>query len=457
LNRLRNRLILVFVLATLLPLGLTLWTALDLIKVSSSPRLDLNQLSQSLETTGKLLYQESKEALRHDAAAGRIPAEHLTPAQAQEFWAGGQAEQFELAGEGENRLDYYVRSGEEVLRYSRPMGLRMGDLASQIAQTHQVLDFDLRGGLSRTLLAVAGVLWLAAIGTLVFLAARISHPVQKLTEGLGLVAAGDLSARVPAGGSDEIGEALNAFNHMAAQLQQARERLIHLTRLATWQALARKMAHEVKNSLTPIRLTTEEIASRRGDTDTAFLDQAAQIVADEVNTLERRVRAFSEFASEPPVIPAEIDVNAMVEERVCFLKLAHPEVAYELRLAPDCPSAVADPDLVKGVLTNLLENAAEAAKPGGTVMTRTSLNGETLLVEVHDSGPGLSAQARSTLFEPTISFKKGGMGLGLSIARRSALLCGGDLETLPGELGGAAFRLSLGRASMTATANGSGV
>ena len=438
-------------LATLLPLGLTLWTALDLIKVSSSPRLDLSELSSSLESTGRLLYQQSEEALRRDAAEGRVVAEHLTPGEAQDFWNSRAPQEFELAGEGGSRLDYYVRSGGEVLRYSRPMGLRMDDLTKEIAQTHQVLDVDLRRGLSRTLLAVASVLWLAAIGALVFLAARISRPVRKLTQGLGLVASGDLSARVPAGGSDEIGEALNAFNHMAGQLQQARDRLIHLTRLATWQALARKMAHEVKNSLTPIRLTTEEIASRRGATDAAFLDQAAQIVADEVNTLERRVRAFSEFASEPPVAPAEIDVNAMVEERVCFLKLAHPEVVYELRLDPGCPAAVADPDLVKGVLTNLLENAAEAAKPGGTVMTRTSGAGGKLAVEVHDSGPGLSAQARSSLFEPTISFKKGGMGLGLSIARRSALLCGGDLETLPGELGGAAFRLSLGRSHTNGT------
>jgi two-component system, NtrC family, nitrogen regulation sensor histidine kinase NtrY len=442
-NRLRNRLILVFVLATLVPLGLTLWTTLDLIDRSFAPLIDLGALSGSLETTGRLLYQQSSETLRRDAAGGRIPAQHLTPAQAQSFWDGGAADQVELAGDGGSRLDYYVRGNGEVLLYSRPMGLKMADLTEQIKRTHGVLDLDLRRGLSRTLLAVAGVLWLAALGLLVFLAARISRPVQRLTEGLGRVAAGDLSVRVPAGGSDEIGAALNAFNHMAGQLQQARQRLIQVTRLATWQALARKMAHEVKNSLTPIRLTTEEIVSRRGDTDAAFLEQAAQIVADEVNTLERRVRAFSEFASEPPVVPAEIDVNAMLEERVCFLKPAHPEVVYELRLAPELPRAVADPDLVKGVLTNLLENAAQAVKPGGVVMTRTSAVGGTLAVEVHDSGPGLSAQARSSLFEPTISFKKGGMGLGLSIARRSALLCGGDLETLEGELGGAAFRLSL--------------
>jgi nitrogen fixation/metabolism regulation signal transduction histidine kinase len=279
--------------------------------------------------------------------------------------------------------------------------------------------------------------------------------VQRLTQGLSRVAAGDLSTRVPPGGGDEIGAALEAFNHMAGQLQQARERLIHLTRLAAWQALAHKMAHEVKNSLTPIRLTMEEIVSRRGAVDDLFLGQASQIVADEVNTLERRVRAFSEFASEPPVSPSEIDVNAMVEERVSFLKSAHPEVAYRLRLAPDQPSAVADPDLIKGVLTNLLENAAEAARQGGTVMVSTGVEGERIAVEVHDSGPGLSAQARSTLFEPSISFKKGGMGLGLSIARRSAVLCGGELETLGSELGGAAFRLSLAHSNGTGGNGGS--
>jgi C4-dicarboxylate-specific signal transduction histidine kinase len=80
------------------------------------------------------------------------------------------------------------------------------------------------------------------------------------------------------------------------------------------------------------------------------------------------------------------------------------------------------------------------------VLASTSIEGSKLNIDVHDSGPGLSTQARLTLFEPTISFKKGGMGLGLSIARRSALLCGGDLQAVDGELGGAAFRFVLGSA-----------
>ncbi len=452
-NQLRRRLILIFLLATVVPLGLTLWTSLRLLdrSLALAPLAQLDAVSESLKNTGRELYQQARESLRQDVEANRIPGRLLTPAEAKAFLESGANESYEIAGQHGNRLDYYVRregkEGTEVWVYSRPMGIAMEDLTAQYAAARKALggpgERDLRRGFSRTLLVIAAALWLSALAALILLAAHISRPVQQLTQGLQRVAAGDLSARVPAAGTDEIGAALLAFNHMADQLQQARERLILITRLASWQALARKMAHEVKNSLTPIRLTMEEIVSRRGSTDSAFLEQAAQIVADEVNTLERRVRAFSEFAAEPPVLPSEIDVNALLEERISFLKGAHPEVFYQVNLAPDHPRAVADPDLIKGVLTNLLENAAEAACAGGTVMARTALAGEKLNIEVHDSGPGLSAQAQASLFEPTISFKKGGMGLGLSIARRGAILCGGDLQALQGELGGAGFRVVL--------------
>jgi two-component system, NtrC family, nitrogen regulation sensor histidine kinase NtrY len=450
-NRLRTRLIAVFLLATLLPLGLTLWTSLSLLQHSLelAPLNELDAVSKSLQQTGHEYYLQACESLRRDAAAGLIEARQLTPSEAQAFRESGSPD-FELAGDHGDHLNYYVALKGVTVRYARQLPVPMEDLTRQIREAHRALEtsglWDFRRGFSRTLLLISALLWLAALAALVFLAARISRPVRQLTQGLERVAAGDLSTRVPEEGSGEIAAAMQAFNRMASQLQHAQERLIHVTRLASWQALARKMAHEVKNSLTPIRLTMEEIVSRQGASDSAFLEQAAQIVADEVNTLEKRVRAFSEFSAEPPVLPAEIDVNALVEERVSFLKNAHPQVIYQMNLAPDRPTAVADPDLIKGVLTNLLENAAEAARPGGTVLARTARSGEQLNIEVHDSGPGLSQQAQSSLFEPTISFKKGGMGLGLSIARRSALLCGGDLQMLTGELGGAAFRIILAAA-----------
>ena len=119
------------------------------------------------------------------------------------------------------------------------------------------------------------------------------------------------------------------------------------------------------------------------------------------------------------------------------------EVTYDLELDANLPAALADRDHVKGTLTNLLENAAEAAGSGGHVLGRTFASDGHVCIEVHDSGPGLSEDASRTLFEPTITFKKGGMGLGLSIARKNALLCGGDLMLIDGRLGGAGFRVVL--------------
>lgn len=454
-NRLRNRLIAVFVLATLVPLGLTFWVTQDLLQRSFdlAPVRELDSVSTALKDTGRELYQQTRDVLKRDAMSGAIKPEHLRPSQAQAFWDRGDADSFELAGENRDRLDYYVRGKDEILRYSRPMGLSMSGLTREYAEARRVVEQsggrDLRRGFSWTLFVVVGAVWCLSLAALIYLAHRVSEPVRKLTQGLERVAAGDLSVRVPEGASDEVGAAMTAFNHMAAQSEIARKRLVQVTRLESWQAVARKMAHEVKNSLTPIRLNMEEIASRNGRVDPAYLEQASQIVVDEVNTLERRVRAFSHFASEPPVLLEEIELNGLLEERVAFLKSAHPEVDYELSLAPETLTAVADADLIKGVLTNLLENAAQAAGAGGRVVARTATSGAARTIEVHDTGPGLNPQARASLFEPAISFKKGGMGLGLSIARRSAVLCGGDLQEIPGELGGAAFRVVLGSGPKT--------
>jgi len=192
------------------------------------------------------------------------------------------------------------------------------------------------------------VIWVVALLALVYFAHRVSHPIQQLTTGLSQVAAAIWTAALRLFVTTKSGAAIQAFNNMADELKQSQERLVYVTRLESWQALARKMAHEVKNSLTAIRLTMEEIAARQTGPGSEFYEQAAQIVVDEVMGLERRVRAFSEFASEPPVAPKSLDINSLLEERIAFLRTAHPDIVYSVRLAPDDPKAYADEDLVKG-------------------------------------------------------------------------------------------------------------
>jgi nitrogen fixation/metabolism regulation signal transduction histidine kinase len=456
-NRLRNRLILVFLAAILAPLAATIWITTSFMQqtIDSAAIARVGSLSKSLQTAGHDLYQRAKADLQKGAKDGSIAptvydAAHreVWPVSVKEFFTAGDHDAFSLAGPEGNRLDYLVRDGERVQVYSTKLGdTGMNQLDREIRDSGSLVraveDNDIPRGFRLTYLLLAAMIWIVALIALVYIAGRISHPIQSLTAGLGRVAAGDLTARVPPSRDDEVGNAILAFNHMADRLQETTERLVTLRQLAGWQMLARKMAHEVKNSLTPIRLTVEEMLARHDDRDRAFVEQATQIVVDEIETLERRIRAFSQFAAEPPVKPAPLDVNALVEERVAFLKTSHPEVSYECKLGGQLPHALADPDLVKGILTNLLENAAEAAGSGGRILGTTAATADRVAFEVHDSGPGLSEQARASLFQPTISFKKRGMGLGLSIARRSALLSGGDIVVVKGELGGAGFRVLL--------------
>jgi two-component system, NtrC family, nitrogen regulation sensor histidine kinase NtrY len=456
-KRLRDRLIVLFLIATVAPLAATIWLTTSLLERSLryATTRELDQLSRALEDTGREYYQLSRESLRRDALSGAVPPERYVigargqwPEEVRQFWESGQAERFYLSGAEGDRLNYLARRSGAVLAWSRPMGaVAMEQLRRQYMDARKLVEAgsgrDLRRGFILTFLVLALGAWLVALALLMFFAARVSGPIDDLTGGLSRLASGDLMARVGTDRDDEVGQAILAFNHMAEQLEHQRARLIYLTQLASWQALARKMAHELKNSLTPIRLTMEEMQARAGDGDRLFPAQAAEIVIDEVDSLERRVRAFSEFAAEPPVRAQSLDLNSQVEERASFLGSAHPEVVYDLRLAPELPPAFADADLVKGILTNLLENAAEAAGAGGKVLVSTAQTDGKLAVEVHDSGPGLSEMAHKSLFEPTISFKKHGMGLGLSIARKSALLSGGDIFLVRGELGGAAFRVLL--------------
>jgi two-component system, NtrC family, nitrogen regulation sensor histidine kinase NtrY len=458
-NRLRNRLIIAFLAATVIPLAATLWITTSLLdrSLAFTTTKELDELSKSLEQTAREFYQQARENLKSDAATSRVSPVQYTaaqretwPAPIKEFRDSTEAERFASAGRSGERLDYLVRHGADVWVYSRELGnIRMQEISDQYRRAREIVadarERDLRRGLTFTFIILAVAVWFVALVSLIYLAHRISRPIQQLTGGLSELASGNLQVRLNAEGNDETGRAIRAFNNMAGQLRQSRERLVYLTQIASWQMMGRKMAHELKNSLTPIRLAVEEIAARQTEADRRFMDRAVQIVVDEIETLERRVRAFSEFSSEPSAHPSTLDVNSLVKERVSFLRPCHVGVTYTARLAESCPQAFADADQVKGILTNLLENAAEAAGSGGQVLSVTAAVDSHVLVEIHDSGPGLSEEASRSLFEPTITFKKRGMGLGLSIARKSALLNGGDIMRVESELGGAGFRVVLPR------------
>ena len=415
-RRLRDKLLLLFLFATLVPMGATLYVAERLLSQSLdlAPIAELEESAARLESSGRRLYQTSRLLL------------------------------IERAGcEGPVHLD-----GDDMIlecggkSFQTPVAL--GQLQATLVHSREVVaahrDRDLKRGFFVTLGLVAGSIWLVALVCLLYFTTRVTRPIRRLTGALREFAAGKRVA-LEVDGRDEVAEAIVSFNDMSRQIERSRETLLYFTRLESWQTLARKMAHEVKNSLTPIRLTVEEMMSRSHPDERAFFEQAGQIVTDEVQTLERRVRAFGELSSEPPLELAALDIDALVEERIAFLRAAHPEVIYRKELRGE--AATADADLLKGILTNLLENAAHAVGRGGVIRVATQARGGAVEITVEDSGPGLSLLARESLFQPTISFKRGGMGLGLSIAKRGAMLMGGDLDLVDSTLGGAGFRITI--------------
>ena len=377
-HRLRNRLIAAFLAATALPLAATVWVSMSLLDRSFAYAVtpEMDRLTRALESTTRELYRRERDALLLEARNGlQVSATYASeeasrwPEQVLAFWESGEPERVQLADPGGHDLHYMVRRDAGVDVFRRALqGVELQEVSKLLTSARERLGMDeerdLRRGFTFTLfLLIAGV-WVVSLAPLLFLASRISRPIQQLTEGLTDVAAGHMDRRVPTSRRDEVGRAIRAFNDMAGQLQQSRERLVYLTQVSSWQTVARKTAHELKKSLTPIRLTVEEILARTPHTDRAFMEQAAQIVIGEIETLERRVRAFSEFASEPEARAESIPVGTLVAERIALLRPGHPTLDYVVQLGPDVGDVWASPDLVKWILTNLLENAADAAGPG---------------------------------------------------------------------------------------------
>ncbi|MBU2518739.1 MAG: HAMP domain-containing protein, partial [Proteobacteria bacterium] len=194
-------------------------------------------------------------------------------------------------------------------------------------------------------------------------------------------------------------------------------------RMAAWREVARRIAHEVKNPLTPIKLSAQRLMRRYGgqvpEGDTVF-DECTRTIVQQVEELRRLVNEFSTFARLPAANPAPADLTTIAADAVSLFKSAHPEVSLEMEVESKIPIFELDREQMSRVLINLLDNAVAAvqkSEPPRQVVLRLSYDEILNMVrlEVEDSGPGVSPEDKIRLFEPYFSTKKGGTGLGLTI------------------------------------------
>ncbi|GAB4271892.1 MAG: ATP-binding protein [Deferrisomatales bacterium] len=201
--------------------------------------------------------------------------------------------------------------------------------------------------------------------------------------------------------------------------------LVRAQRAQAWQEVARRIAHEIKNPLTPVQLSAQRLRRRYAPlletAEGTVLDEATRTIVDQVEGLRRLVDEFSRFAKMPECRPEVDDLNRLVEEAVSLFRPVHPSIRFDVHLEPDLPAVEVDAEQVKRALVNLLDNAVHALTgcPDPRIEVRTEHAPHTASVRlvVADNGPGVSPEARDRLFEPYFSTKKGGTGLGLAIVK----------------------------------------
>jgi nitrogen fixation/metabolism regulation signal transduction histidine kinase len=321
-------------------------------------------------------------------------------------------------------------------------------------QTSYVLAFALLLGITIAL----------AIGVGAFLAQNVSGRVGELSRATKLVAAGDLRIRVPVRGNDELADLARAFNSMLSEVADSRARIEYLQRIAAWQEMARRLAHEIKNPLTPIQLAVQEVHRRCPNDDPSFkklLDSTLEIVEDEVGTLRRLVGEFSDFARLPRAELERADLSSFLGEQRDRLTLhdderSDAEVPIDLvrgresgaelsfELPADPAWALVDRQMLRRALINLIQNAMQALADGpGKIKIKLARGGDYYTLDVEDSGPGIPVAARETVFDPYVTTKHDGTGLGLAIVKKIAIEHGGTVTAGQSELGGALIRIRI--------------
>jgi signal transduction histidine kinase len=315
-----------------------------------------------------------------------------------------------------------VRAGERETILTVPLTTRQQEIEREIA------DVDRR----IVLATLAFILIGAAIGYT--MAERIADPVNRLTRATGRIARGDLDARIALTSSDELGRLVEAFNSMASDLLRQRTELERTHRLEAWAEMARQVAHEIKNPLTPIQLSAEHLRrvhADRGQPLSPVLDECVESILSQVRLLRQISAEFSSFASSPTPRPAPTSLSELVEEVIGPYRTG---VGDRIRFSTEVPSSlpplVVDRVLIGRALANIVDNALHAMPGQGSLRVRAIVDEADpgwLRVEVADTGVGMDQESLRRLFEPYFSTKAIGTGLGLTIARRNAELNGGTI------------------------------
>jgi nitrogen fixation/metabolism regulation signal transduction histidine kinase len=251
----------------------------------------------------------------------------------------------------------------------------------------------------------------------------LSEPIQQLTQAMQKVAAGDLAALVEIVARDEIKFLVDAFNKMIQDLNTSQQKLIQTERIAAWRDVARRISHEIKNSLTPIQMAFYRLRTKISiqPADREIFDKAIATINEEIESLRRLADEFSQFARMPQPQREAANLNEIMSSTVILFEAEPHNVKLKLELNENLPAIALDREQIKRVLNNLLKNSVEASPRGGVIILRTEHSTEPphrVRLKLVDHGDGIPPEKLDKIFEPYFTTKESGRGLGLSIVKR---------------------------------------
>ncbi|HEX3820835.1 MAG TPA: ATP-binding protein [Candidatus Sulfotelmatobacter sp.] len=256
-------------------------------------------------------------------------------------------------------------------------------------------------------------------------AGRVTRPVERLAHAAQEVAGGNWSSQVEVSGRDEIGQLADSFNRMTAELLAQKERLVQTERVAAWRELARRLAHELKNPLFPLQLTVENLVRARTHNPEQFEEvfrESSSTLLAEISNLKAIIQRFSEFSRMPQPQLQRVKISEIVSAVVQLFQAqlkssGRAAITCKLDLDESLEPVEADPELLHRAVSNLVLNAMDSMPNGGTLTLRTRREERKAVIEVADTGSGMTREECERIFTPYYTSKQHGTGLGLAIVQ----------------------------------------
>ena len=256
----------------------------------------------------------------------------------------------------------------------------------------------------------------------------ITRPLKRLQDATLQLAQGNLAVIVKESRFSPLNDLIVSFNNMSHELLSNRKKLIQAEKDAAWRDMARILAHEIKNPLTPIRLSLERLemkyASKSKDLDDVF-SNVTKVIHEEIDNLQTFATEFSKFARLPEAVMKHYNINQQITE-ICTPY--QTEIKIDLKLNDKFPSIFADRIQIKQVLENLIQNSINAAKKDFTIKINTNFTDSNINISIQDNGHGIEAKDITEIFNPYFTKSRGGTGLGLAIVRRIIENHGGSIN-----------------------------